>query len=128
MEPVRPYKASEIARQLSVRTCCCRSTMDISQSTTATVDRGPAQQAVNAIRAGLGDAPAEMRKAYIKLFVDKVIVSRSEIHISGPKGALANAAVIPFPERPEEVITFVRAWRAMRYEINNWNYMKFLSQ
>ena len=39
-----------------------------------------------AVRDALHTAAPEMRKAYIKMFVDKVILSRDEIRISGPKG------------------------------------------
>jgi chromosome segregation ATPase len=62
-----------------------------------------------AIRSGLRDAPPDMRKAYLKLFVDKVVVSKKEISISGPKGVLAEAAMGLLPDNPAVVITFVRS-------------------
>ena len=67
-----------------------------------------------AIRGALRDAPPDMRKAYLKLFIDKVIVSKTEIRISGPKGVLARAAINDLPNTPGEVITFVREWRPRR--------------
>ena len=67
-----------------------------------------------AIRGALRDQPPNMRKAYLKLFVDKVIISKEEIRISGPKGVLATAAMNDLPNTPGEVITFVREWRPRR--------------
>ncbi len=63
------------------------------------------------IRSALRDQPPEMRKAYLKLFVDNVTVSKEEIRVSGPKGVLAKAAIHELPNTPGEVITFVREWR-----------------
>ncbi len=63
-----------------------------------------------AIRGAFRDQPPEMRKAYLKLFVDNVIISKEEIRISGPKGVLAKAAMNDLPNTPGEVITFVREW------------------
>jgi site-specific DNA recombinase len=65
----------------------------------------------SAIRGALHTAEPAMRKAYIKMFVDKVILSRDEIRISGPKGLLAKAALNDLPETPAGVIAFVREWR-----------------
>lgn len=64
-----------------------------------------------AIRGALRDQPLEMRKAYLKLFVNDVIISKEEIRISGPKGVLAKAAMNDLPNTLGEVITFVREWR-----------------
>ena len=64
-----------------------------------------------AIRSALRDQAPEMRKAYLKLFVDNVIISKQEIRVSGPKGILAKAAINDLPNTPGEVITFVRKWR-----------------
>ncbi len=64
-----------------------------------------------AIRGALRTAPPEMCKAYIKLFVNNVVVSKKEIRVSGPKGVLAKAAMSEPPNTPGEVITFVREWR-----------------
>ena len=64
-----------------------------------------------AVRAALHTAPPEMRKAYIKLFVDKAVISKEEVELSGPKHLLAKAALTDLPNTPAEVITFVREWR-----------------
>jgi site-specific DNA recombinase len=64
-----------------------------------------------AVQNALHNAPPEMKKAYIKLFVDKVIISRDEIRISGPKDLIVKAALTELPNNPEGVITFVREWR-----------------
>ncbi len=65
----------------------------------------------SAIRIGLHDSAPELRKAYLKLFVDKVVISRDKIEVSGPCGALAQAALGDLPKTASEVITFVREWR-----------------
>lgn len=62
----------------------------------------------------LHDGPAELRKAYLRLFIDKVVVSRDEIRLSGPTAALAQAAIAQPGENPSEVLTFVREWRPRR--------------
>lgn len=62
----------------------------------------------------LHDGPAELRKAYLHLFVDRVVVSREEIRLSGPTGALAQAAMSSPGANPGEVLTFVREWRPRR--------------
>ena len=45
--------------------------------------------------------PTEFRRAYLRTFVERVVVSRREVRISGPKSALARAASsgVP-PPRP----------------------------
>jgi len=58
----------------------------------------------SAIRSALHTAPPAMRKAYIKLFVDNVIVSKEEVRVSGPKGVLAKAALNELPKRREKLI------------------------
>ena len=63
------------------------------------------------IRSALHTAPPEMRKAYIKLFVNKAVISKTEIQLSGPKQLLTKAALTDLPSTPAEVITFVREWR-----------------
>ena len=66
------------------------------------------------VRAALHTAPPEMRKAYIKLFVDKAVISREAIELTGPKAVLAKAALADLPNTPTEVITYVREWRLRR--------------
>ena len=58
-----------------------------------------------------GDDPAS-RKAYLRLFVDEVVVGDNEICIQGPTAALAKAAInrgLPAPGNA--VPSFVREWR-----------------
>ena len=63
------------------------------------------------IRSTLHTAPPEMRKAYIKLIVNKAVISKTEIQLSGPKQLLTQVALTELPSTPAEVITFVREWR-----------------
>jgi DNA invertase Pin-like site-specific DNA recombinase len=72
------------------------------------------QRLSEAVRAALHTAPPEMRKAYIKLFVDKAIISKETIELTGPKSVLAKAALTDLPNATSEVITFVREWRPVR--------------
>lgn len=80
-----------------------------------------------AVRGALQDASPERRKAYLKLFVDKVVISKEEIRISGPKCALALAATRGLPDTTDGVITFVRGWRpvgdgtSFAHKILIWN-------
>ena len=55
-----------------------------------------------------------MRKAYLRLFVDNVVISKEQVLVSGPKFVLAKAALNALPDTPGGVITFVREWRPRR--------------
>ena len=57
-----------------------------------------------------GDNPA-FRKAYIRLFIDEVRVTRDEIRITGPKHALLQAAMETPNAGQIPVRTFVQEWR-----------------
>jgi hypothetical protein len=46
-----------------------------------------------AIRTALLEAPADMRKAYLKLFVSNVTISKEEIRVTGPKALLARVTL-----------------------------------
>ena len=72
------------------------------------------------VRAALHTAPPEMRKAYIKLFVDKVVISKEVVELTGPKSLLARAALTDLPNTPAEVITYDRQWRAMGDKTGHW--------
>ena len=78
------------------------------------------------VRAALHTAPPEMRKAYIKLFVDKVVISKEVVELTGPKSLLARAALTDLPNTPADVITYVRQWRANGDETANWNLLILL--
>jgi hypothetical protein len=63
------------------------------------------------LRAG----PVEFRRAYLRMFVHRVVVSRREVRIAGPKSALAKAVASPDVPLPgPEVLSFVREWRPRR--------------
>lgn len=72
---------------------------------------------INRFRGALADVltsgQPEFRKAYLRLFVDRVIVGDDSITITGPTGSLARAAMLgTLPPTATEVRTFVREWRA----------------
>jgi site-specific DNA recombinase len=64
-----------------------------------------------AIRQALLTSDPPMQKAYVKMFVDKVVITREQIEITGPKDMIAKAALSDLPTTSEGVITFVRSWR-----------------
>src|SRR5580704_5457960 len=65
-----------------------------------------------ALRERLHDAdnPA-LRRAYIRLMLDKVIVGKDAIRISGPKSVLAHQLTAKNPLPPSLVPTFIDGWR-----------------
>ncbi len=68
-----------------------------------------------AIRQAMSNPDPAFRKAYLRLFVDTVIVGDSEIALTGPKAALAKAATLnEFPPAGGMVPSFVREWRPRR--------------
>ncbi len=67
-----------------------------------------------ALRNAIHNAPPDLLRDYLRLFVGRVVVSREQITVSGPIGALAQATEAS-PEQPSaEVLTFVRKWRPVR--------------
>jgi hypothetical protein len=55
------------------------------------------------------------RKAYLRLFVDCVVVSDTEDRIRGPKASLAKMAMLgSLPSAADMVPSFVREWRPLR--------------
>jgi site-specific DNA recombinase len=85
--------------------------------TTGAVGLGPAsitpaklERLSIAIREKLNGGSAELRRVYLRMFVGRVVVSKREVQISGPKSALAKAASADGPPR-SEVLSFVREWR-----------------
>ena len=77
--------------------------------TAAKIDRLSA-----AMREAFQTGATEFRRAYVRMFVHRVVVSRREIRISGPKAALAKAATSGVPPPGPEVLSFVREWRPRR--------------
>jgi len=51
------------------------------------------------------------RRAYLRLMLDKVVVGKDAIRISGPKSVLARQLTAENPLPPSLVPTFVYGWR-----------------
>ena len=68
----------------------------------------------NVMREALKTGPIEFRRNYLRMFVHRIVVSRREVRISGPKAALAKAASSDVPAPGPEVLSFVREWRPLR--------------
>ncbi len=68
-----------------------------------------------ALREALANPDNGFRKAYLKLFVDQVIVGDSEINLSGPTAPLAKGASTGrLPVASSVVPSFVQDWRPVR--------------
>ncbi len=68
-----------------------------------------------AIRRALEEGDPAFRRAYLRLFVSRVVVADEEIRITGPTAALAAAAASDVPEKATgSVPSFVREWRPLR--------------
>ena len=68
-----------------------------------------------ALRHALQNDDPGFRKAYLRLFVDQVIVGDTDIRLRGPKAALAKATTSgSLPPAAEMVPSFVREWRPRR--------------
>ncbi len=64
------------------------------------------------IHQALQSGPPEFRRAYLRLFVGKVVVGDKEVQISGPTSALARAAQAAENADPKDLSTqFRRRWR-----------------
>jgi site-specific DNA recombinase len=67
------------------------------------------------LRSALASGGLAFRKAYLRLFVDCVVVSDTEIRIRGPKASLAKMAMLgSLPSAADMVPSFVREWRPLR--------------
>jgi site-specific DNA recombinase len=67
------------------------------------------------LREAMRSSDIAFRKAYLRLFVDQIIVGDDEINMRGPTVALAKAAELgALPPTGEMVPSFVRGWRALR--------------
>ena len=68
-----------------------------------------------ALRAAMHDGDPAFRKAYLRLFVDQVVVGDTDIRMTGPTEALAKAASSGgLPIAASAVPSFVRKWRPLR--------------
>lgn len=93
----------------------------------ATITEAKLARFANAIRQAMANDDPAFRKAYLRLFVDTVTVGDSEIAITGPKAALAKAATLSeLPPAVAMVPSFVRQWRAIRNEGDNWRALNSL--
>jgi hypothetical protein len=73
------------------------------------------------IREALRNDDPGFRKAYLRLFVGKVVVDDNEIRMSGPTAALEQAASAGgLPTSTALVPSFVRKWYPMCDESANW--------
>ncbi len=67
------------------------------------------------LRTALKNPNQEFRRAYLRLFLDKVVVGDREIVLSGPKRPLADSAATErLPDAASLVPSFVREWRPRR--------------
>lgn len=60
-----------------------------------------------------GQGSLAFRRAYLRLMLDKVVVGKEAIRISGPKSVLAHQLTAEKPLPPSLVPTFVDGWRAL---------------
>jgi site-specific DNA recombinase len=72
-----------------------------------------------ALGTALGEAmrngDAMFRKAYLRLFIDRIVVGDTDIWMRGPKATLAKAAISGgLPLAGGVVPSFVRQWRPVR--------------
>jgi len=81
-----------------------------------TIDQ--AKIAATRLKRLLEDAPADLKKRYIRAFVSEIVVGKSTIVISGPKDALAEAvssdSLAHVAAASGPVRSFIREWRARR--------------
>jgi site-specific DNA recombinase len=64
------------------------------------------------MRDALCQGDIAFRRAYVRLFVDEIVLSDGEISLSGPKDSLARSAAIgTLPPTGDMVPSFVRKWR-----------------
>lgn len=89
--------------------------MNAAETATPVLTPGRLARPSQAMTGMLRDGRPDLRRAYVRLFVDRVVVSRSEIRISAPTAALARAvAAADTPTEPQRVLSFVQEWRPVR--------------
>ncbi len=68
------------------------------------------------LRRLIQDAPGDLKKRYVRAFISEIVVGKSEIVISGPKDALAEAVsgepLAHVAAAAGPVRSLVREWRA----------------
>jgi site-specific DNA recombinase len=85
-----------------------------SHATTLSITPAKLDRLADAMQEVLKAGPIELRRAYLRMFVHRVAVSRREVRISGPKSALAKAASSDVHTPGPEVLSFIREWRPRR--------------
>jgi hypothetical protein len=69
----------------------------------------------------LQGAPADLKKRYVRAFISEIVVGKSEIVITGPKDALAEAVsgepLAHVAAAAGPVRSLVREWRAKREKL-----------
>ena len=64
-----------------------------------------------AMQSALKESPTLVRRAYLRMFISRIVVSKDEVRITGPKGRLASVAANDDVKAPPEVLSFVQDWR-----------------
>ena len=67
------------------------------------------------------------KRAYMRLFLDKVELHQDEIRLAGPKAVLAKAALKAMPSSVSEALGYARQWRAVTDKTENWSIHRGLS-
>jgi site-specific DNA recombinase len=83
-------------------------------SATTAITSSALTKLAHCLRQALQNGDPTFRKAYLRLFVDQVIVGDTEIRLRGPTAALARAAESGPVSLPEQVPSFMRVWRPVR--------------
>lgn len=66
-----------------------------------------------AMRTQLKDGDTALRRAYLRIFVERTEIDDREIRMTDPKSALAKALVEPLPAPTTVVPSLVQEWRAV---------------
>lgn len=70
----------------------------------------------------LRNGDINFKRAYIRLFVDEITLRDREVELIDPTDTLANAVSRNgLPPTADMVPSFVRKWRPVCNESNNWN-------
>ena len=81
----------------------------------AAITAASIEQFAVALREVLKNGDPAFRKAYLRLFVDQVVVGDTDIRMRGPVASLAKAAAVGgLPNAGGLVPSFVRQWRPRR--------------
>ena len=99
-DPALRERLSALKTKRKTLTAQLKQASDLQPANRPHLTEAKIQSLSDTIRTALHTAPPEMRKAYIKLFVDKVVISKQEVELSGPKSLLARAALTDLPNTP----------------------------